>query len=185
MVGAFLSGTVVNRTITRVPSLASPTGVVQTVAPPRMVPLPSPTVVPRAPIVPIPMTPPRLNPDAGVILPSTQPGGAIGSDAVINFGHLPVVTPPSISVTGAAPGIVRPVFIGTRQQDGGVITGTPSTEYTGPNTSSVVAATSAPGATATSTKSVTATSPAPSNMKVLLILGALTALYFVIDGKRK
>lgn len=131
------------------------------------------------------MTPVPLNPDAGVILPPTQPGATIGSDGVIHFGHMPVVTPPNIYITGAAPGIIRPVFVGTPQQDGGVITGTPSTEYTGPNTSSVVGATPTAVAGATSTKSVAATSSAPSNMKVLLILGALTALYFVIDGKRK
>lgn len=127
-------------------------------------------------------TPPDIG---GMTVPVSQ-AKPIGFDTA----HVPLTHAPggSVTVTGMRPGLVKPVLIGS--PDGGVITGTPAPEYSGPVSAALApadfgyvapSASPAGGNTAVST----ATPPTVSDNKMLLVLAAGVVLWLLVEGKRK
>lgn len=121
-----------------------------------------------------------------ILLPTMKVPGA--EPATIGFTPVdpnleapPVVS--TITVKGVAPRIIQPIHIGAA--NGGVITGPPQAEYSGPMSSSLDAPNYGfvpPETTAPAPPSIAA---APVDSKTLLLLLAAVAVFFLVDSKRK
>lgn len=159
-------------------------------------PRPEPIIVPRWPL-----SPPdrrvgwRLDPDNGWVFfdPSTVsvlPGITlpIGQPKPVGFQPAPhpVFVPGGVTVTGSKPGQVPSVNVGS--PDGGVITGSPAPEFSGPASAPLAPANFgyvAPTAGTPEAQAPEPGAPAPSNNKILLVLAAGVVLWMLVEGKRK